>query len=439
MKLIKALVVMLVAVGMILPAVAVAEDRLSLSGEMRVRGWHTDYDFGDLDEDDGTETWADQRLRIAGKLAVAEGVSITFRTDITESNWGSGNVNGSGRTTVCKDVSGDTECSDFQSQHWDRAHIDLVKGDFHLRAGQQYNAFGKTYALDNQSNGLTLFYNGIENTKANVFVMLVDDNGGKDQSDAFLSGATIRPKFGDVQTAFFVGNYNDGLSDSGADGTGAGEDVTLIGAYVTAMLGPVNFTGEVDFFTGDAGYDPVTDDNLDAMGTQVWLDGNMAATDAFTVGANLFYGAGDDEDVQYTYIGSGFGGWDPLADVGTSLSNEQITYDRPFNVAEFSLGAEGGSVSLGSLGAMGGRLYGSFKASEDLNFGASISYAQEEEDKFAELDYMLLAAGMVYQILPNTTFQIQLQYLDGNVKVDDDDIDEDFDAFEAGTGLFVKF
>ncbi len=44
MKLIKALVAMLVVVGMIVPAVAIAEDRLSLSGEMRVRGWHIDPD-----------------------------------------------------------------------------------------------------------------------------------------------------------------------------------------------------------------------------------------------------------------------------------------------------------------------------------------------------------------------------------------------------------
>ncbi len=53
MKLIKALVVMLVAVGMILPAVAVAEDRLSLSGEMRVRGWHIDPDWDDFDDTGG--------------------------------------------------------------------------------------------------------------------------------------------------------------------------------------------------------------------------------------------------------------------------------------------------------------------------------------------------------------------------------------------------
>lgn len=439
MKLIKALVVMLVAVGMILPAVAVAEDRLSLSGEMRVRGWHTDYDLGDYDRSDGTQTWADQRLRIAGKIAVAEGVSITFRTDITESDWGSGNVNGAGRTTKCstatKDVldeNGDptggtyTEktCSDFGSQHWDRAHIDLVMGDFQLRAGQQYNAFGKTYAVDNQSNGITLFYNGLENTKANIFFMLTDDNGGRNESDAFLTGATIRPKFGDLQTAFFVANQNDGAEES----------VTLVGAYLTAMLGPVDFTAEVDFFTGDS-----DEKDVDAYGTNVWLDGSMALSDAFTIGAQGFFAPGDDEDKQYTYLGSGFGGWDPLLDVGTSLSNEQINYDRPFNVAQLSLGAEGGSAQLGSLGSTGARLYTAFKVSEDLNLGASVAYAMEEEDKYGELDVVLLAAGLVYQILPNASFQLQLQYTDGNVTIDDEDIDNDFDAFEAGTGLFVKF
>ena len=50
----------------------------------------------------------------------------------------------------------------------------------------------------------------------------------------------------------------------------------------------------------------------------------MAATDAFTVGGQFFYAAGDDEDIQYTGLGNGFNGWDPINDVGTSLSNEAI-------------------------------------------------------------------------------------------------------------------
>ena len=86
MKLLKVLVAALLLAAMVTPAIA--EDRLSLSGEMRVRAFHVDVDE-DNDNDDSTNTWANQRLRIAGKIAVAEGVSVTFRTDITEgTNWG---------------------------------------------------------------------------------------------------------------------------------------------------------------------------------------------------------------------------------------------------------------------------------------------------------------------------------------------------------------
>ena len=116
-------------------------------------------------------------------------------------------------------------------------------------------------------------------------------------------------------------------------------------------------------------------------------------------------------------------------------------------MATFSLGAEGqysADLELGSLGAIGGRLYTGFKATEELSFGASIAYAQEEEDALAELDTLLLVAGMVYRILPNTTFEVQLQYSDGTLEVENwdgagNDFDDDFDAFQAGTGLFFMF
>jgi hypothetical protein len=405
MKLIKALVVMLVAVGMILPAVAVAEDRLSLSGEMRVRGWHMDPDYDD-DPDDSTMTWADQRLRIAGKIAVAEGVSITFRTDITEKEWGQG--------------SGDfgQDARSGGNQQWDRAHIDLTKGDWSFRVGQQFFGTGTTWAFDSQDPGVTVMYNGGVPVKA--FFVLDNQNGGRTTSDALEYGLQISPK-GDSwkASAFVVGQSKKSNSD---------EEVYLIGVNGGTSLGPVNLTGEVDFFTGDANA------NDDAMGTQVFLDASMAATDAFTVGGQFFYAAGDDEDVQYTSLGNGFNGWDPINDVGTQLSNESIDLsDQGFNNNPFDwTGGNSGSVS--------GRLYGNFKASDDLSFGASVSYLTTEETDAVDADAYSLAAGMVYSLMPNTTLQLQLQYLDGNVdEVAGVNVDTDFDVFSAGTGLFVKF
>jgi len=411
MKLLKVAVAALVMAAMVTPVIA--EDRLSLNGEMRVRGWHVDSD-PDWNDDDDTLTWGDQRLRIGGKIAVAEGVSITFRTDITESNWGSGNTFGSGRTGV---------------QQWDRAHLDLVSGNFHLRAGQQYVAYGMTYAVDEQSNGLAMdYYFG--DTPLNVFVLLDDDNGGKDQTDAFLFGAKIAPKFGDVAFDFFVAGRDDGEE----------ENVMLVGADMKADFGGVKLAAEIDYFDGDA------DDaaGVDAYGTQAMVDASLAASDAFTVGGQIFYALGDDEDQQYTSIGNGFGGWDPIADVGTSLSNEQITFGSPFNVASITAYEEP-TVGLTSAGSIGGRLYTSFKAGEDLTFGASAGYFVSEEDKIADVEVMALAGGLVYKIMENTSLQLQLQYADGTLNETAAtrslglDGDQDFDNFSAGTGLFVKF
>ncbi|MBW2689419.1 MAG: hypothetical protein JRC99_05775 [Deltaproteobacteria bacterium] len=420
MKLLKVMLAVLVMAAMAVPVIA--EDRLTLSGEMRVRGWHKDFSFDNftnsedekVKDPDDTETWGDQRLRVGGKIAVAEGVSITFRTDITESNWGTtggGNGFGSGRSG--------------SNQQWDRAHIDLTKGAFHLRAGQQYKAYGKTYALDSQDNGISVDYK-FGDVPVNAFFLVNDDNGSRSKSDAFLVGAKVSPKFDNVAVNAFVGNQTDGSEES----------VTLIGADVTIPLDAFKIVAELDFFTGDS-----TSKNVDAYGTQFMLDGSMAVSDAVTLGGTFYYGAGDDEDMQYTNIGNGFGGWDPVMDVGTSLSNEQIKYGSPFNIASIQ-GYEGAGFQATSAGSVGGRLYGDFKASDALKLGATAGYFQSEEDKIADIEVLVLAGGLVYNLMANTTFHFQIEYTDGTVNKTDYTAvngDIDFDNFRMGTGLYVKF
>ena len=415
MKLLKIMVAALLLAAMVAPAIA--EDRLSLSGEMRVRGWYADFDYDD-DNNDSTRTWADQRLRVGGKIAVAEGVSITFRTDITESNWGTtggGNGFGSGRSGA--------------AQQWDRAHIDLTKGNFHVRAGQQYVAYGKTYAIDSQDNGVAMDYN-FDSAKVNAFVLLDNCNESNcaagDQTDAFLYGGKVSSKMSDIAFEIFGGGFNDG----------ADESVGLIGADMTAALGGVNLMAELDYFFGDANADD------DAYGTQFMFDASMALTPAFTLGGQFYYGLGDDKDVQYTGLGNGFGGWDPVYDVGTSLSNEQMVFGNPFNVASFSDYESQNTAQFASAGSIGGRLYAGYKANDVLSFGASAGYFTSEEDKQVDVDVVALAAGVVYKVMANTTLQLQVQYADGTLNETDfigtnDDID--FDAFRAGTGLFVAF
>jgi hypothetical protein len=149
-----------------------------------------------------------------------------------------------------------------------------------------------------------------------------------------------------------------------------------------------------------------------------------------TVGGQFFYAAGDDEDTQYVRLGNGFNGWDPIFDVGTSLSNEEINVvGNPFNWA----GANSGVI--------GGRLYADFKVSDALKLGASVAYLTVEEDALIDEEVMALAGGLVYTILPNTTFQLQLQYADGEVDsvLGVDVEDGGYDILAVGTGLFVTF
>jgi len=420
MKLIKALVVLLVMAGIAAPSMVIAEDRLSLSGEMRVRGWYDSSEWDDADFDQ-SKTFADQRLRIGGKIAVAEGVSITFRTDITEKQWGGGGSDfGAGR-------GGDT-------QQWDRAHIDLTQGDWHLRIGQQFFGTGTAWAFDSQEAGITLDYNGIENMAIRTFFLLDDQNSDGDldgsDSDALEFGAKIFPKGDNWKAGVFVVGQSKRNDED--------EEVFLIGVNGSTSLGPVNLTGEVDFFTGDASED-FAGDTVDAMGSQVFLDASMAATDALTIGAHFYYAAGDDEDVQYTRLGNGFNGWDPVFDNGTQLSNEEM--DLGDNLVCDLIESCGPVFDFTGEGAgvVGGKLYASMMLG-DTKLGASAAYLQSEEDDVVDSSGMFLSAGLVYPVMANTTFQLQLQYSDVDVdEVYGFDVDTDANSFQAGTGLFVKF
>jgi hypothetical protein len=432
MKLLKVLVAALLLAAMVTPAIA--EDRLSLSGEMRVRAFTTDFDL-DVDgtgpgktsdygywgqyldnvsdgvkKKNNTETWANQRLRIAGKIAVAEGVSITFRTDITEgTNWGDSSSFGSGPGNPERS-NGFGHARSGSQQQWDRAHMDLDFGMFSLRAGQQYFGTGGTWAIDTQDSGLTARFK--TPLPVNVFFIVDKDNASLKIQDNFLYGGDVQYKSDAFSAKLILAGYH---GDDGGNSDNQNEEVYMVGVQVSGNFGPVKLFGEFDHFDGDA----VNDE--DAHGDQLFVDASFAATDAMTFGVQGFYAKGDDNDVQYVRLGNGFNGWDPIMDVGTSLSNEEIVLGNPFDWSGFG------------AGVTGGRLYGNFKATDKLSFGASAAYLETEDDNVVDADEYALAGGMVYKLLANTSFQLQVQYEDGEVE------NEDYNAFRAGTGLFVSF
>jgi hypothetical protein len=404
------MIVLLTIVAVATPVMA--EDRLSLAGQMRVRGWHID------DGGDTTESFADQRLRIGGKLSVAEGVTVIFRTDLTEKSWGDGgNTFGAGRLPQ-------------DGMQVDRAHLDLAAGNLHFRAGQQYIAFGNS-GFDAQDAGLTL--NVMGPIPVTAFWMLADDNDvagsaagfainqstgaiepvaavdANTKSDAFYYGARVAHKGGSYASQLFVAGQQDVNNGD--------ESVQVVGLTLDLDLAPVKLYGEAEFFTGDA------DANVDAVGTQVMLDASMAATEIVTVGGQIFYAMGTDkaDEQQYVVLGNDFGGWDPLFALGTGLNNEQIGAGRPYDLFG------------GSNGVMAGRLYTSIKATDAATVGLSVAYAEPDED-IAGLDSaMALAAGLNYTVMANTKLGLQLEYIDI-----DDDADTD-EIFNAGVGLFVNF
>ncbi len=415
MKLLKVLVAALLLAAMVTPAIA--EDRLSLSGEMRTRAWYTDYNVDDVN-DLGTQTWANQRLRIAGKIAVAEGVSVSFRTDITEgTNWGDSSTFGAGADNPER-TNGFGHARSGSQQQWDRAYMDLDFGMFSLRAGQQYFGTGGTWAIDTQDSGLTARFKTA--LPINLFFIVDKDNVSKNIQDNLLYGGDVQYKSDAFSAKLILAGYHG--DDNG--GAGQNEKVYMVGVQGSGNLGPVKLFAEFDHFDGDA-----SANNTDAFGDQLFADASIAATDAMTFGVQGFYATGDKDDKQYVRLGNGFNGWDPIMDVGTSLSNEEITLNNIGNPMDFT-----GT----NAGVVGGRLYGSFKATDKLSFGASVAYLETEDDNVADVDEVAVAGGMVYKILANTTFQLQLQYEDGKVNHPSAG-DTDFDSFRAGTGLFVAF
>lgn len=315
-------------------APAIAEDRLGLSGQMRVLFNYTDAGG------DSTNSYLSQRLRVGGKFSIADGVSVTFRTDWTESNWGSGNTYGSGR--MANDSNGNLQ--------WDRAHLDLDFDSFALRAGQQYVEFGKGVSLSSQSNGfkatikgavpVTLFFmlqddNNVSAVDAVADQVLTDSNGdtvtipgsaavaASNNSDSYFFGGNVAHKTDMYAANVFFGGQKDG----------ADEDVYMVGVDTVFNMDALKLTAEIDYFTGDATA------AKDAVGLQGFVDAAFAASEMMTFGGQFYYAQGADADeTQYEVLGNDFGFWDPLNAIGVGLDNIKETGPRPYQ----ALGANAG-------------------------------------------------------------------------------------------------
>jgi hypothetical protein len=392
-------------------APAIAEDRLGLAGQMRVL-----FNYTDAGGDD-TNSFLSQRLRVGGKFSIADGVSVTFRTDWTESNWGSGNTFGSGR--MANDANGNLQ--------WDRAHIDLDFDGFALRAGQQLVWLGNETA-NSQSNGFKLVTKG--NVPVTLFWMLQDDNNVSEVEAGFTfdpdTGLAVANTVADAQNNsdayFFGGNvahktdmYSANVFFAGQD-DGSDEEVYVVGVDAAFNFDAVKVSGEIDYFTGDASA------TVDAVGLQGFIDVAFAASEMMTFGGQVYYAqAADAGEEQYEVLGNDFDYWDPMFAIGVGLDNIKEAGPRPYQM----LGDDAGIIAL--------RGYAKVKVNDATTLGASIAYAEPEDDDMTAADSgMYLAAGVAYKLMANTSVRAQVTYEDVD-KVATEEV------LKLHTGLFVNF
>ena len=382
---------------------AIADDRLSLSGQMRVRAWMMDYDEGN------DTSFIDHRLRIGGALNVAEGVSVHFRTDLTEQEWGStGSTYGAGRYPS-------------DSMQVDRGFLQLENDTMRLRAGLQYVAVSPSSVIDNQDEGLLLTFKN-DAAPVQLFAFMDGDNEFQNEiaDENWIFGFVVSPKFGPASVDFF-GGYLMGTQDAEVDeDTGAllsaeqDQDIYIIGGAVSVEAGIARVFAEVNMFGGEI------NETTDATGLQGYVGADLKLSGAVTLTPTFWYAmAADADEEQMVVFGNNFDGWDPVFDVGTNLNNAKIGIGRPYDWS-----GEG-------AGVIGASLVSKYKVSDTLKLGAGINYLTVEDDTVIDDTLLGLVAGVSYALMDNASLDVQVEYHDHDI--------DGADAVMGGVYLGVNF
>jgi hypothetical protein len=243
------------AIAMFAVGAAYAEDRVTLEGHLAVRGWDSQ-DFCGFEG-----SWWEQRLRVGGKIAIADNVSAHFRMDLGEGVWGLDYNPYNFDNLQCIARPGSSYYDYFLDSkiHIDRAYLQLDMGKWALTAGQQYLGLGIKQVFDANVTGmvLALDYNPV--TVALVYAKLherysVHDNNCLDDIDAYAVNVAYAGDGFDSQV-FYV-RANDGTSAS-SECTNTPSDFSpwALGFNGSTKLGIVDLTGEIAFLGGDMNFD----------------------------------------------------------------------------------------------------------------------------------------------------------------------------------------
>ncbi len=398
----KKLLVIFLVLAFVAPAMA--EDRLSLSGSVRVRAWS--YDNWNLDTDDTTgnnEFW-DQRFRMGAIVSPADGVKGVLRFDFAEEWWGSNNWNGSRYNAGVSTGFGDVSSSSAGEFQVDRAYIDVTKGMVQVKAGQQYIGLGNNFAYDNQATGLQvviktplvirLGFVKIDEDPTGSFGTLTDlsDEEGLEDTDHWLLDLGYKTDAFSVN-AFYVAQ---------TDGTDAENEPSMFGLMGKFGIGPVDIFAEFNSFGGD------TAAGMDYVGNQLVVDAGMKMSDALKLGVQFVYSDGTDDpsEMKTVRMPNGFFGSVYYANYGA------FAPDAPNALGVGDVMDPRGTES----GAIGGAVYCSFKPIDVLTLAGNVVYLTGSEDAPGMFDsgYMI-GINAEWMMVQNCTLAAGYTFIDADI------------------------
>lgn len=388
-----------------------AEDRLSLSGSMRVRYWSQE-NYGDFDDSTAGDEldFFDQRFRLGAKITIAEGVYGHLRFDFGEDYWGSPNWSGVRYG----------EASELQV---DRAYLEVDKEFYNLKAGQMLIGLGNYIMYDNQTTGIAL------TLKLPVTITLgytkETENGSKTDRDYI--GTVDGPPFSlDTTTGEIVGtptaaamsteDVDTYLANIGYstdmfslnvfyamvnDSTPADAEPWGFGVHGTGNFGMFGFNAELDTFGGDNAA------GTDYVGTQFWADINAKLSDMIKLGVDLIYSTGTDDPTEAKIVRvnePAFGDW-YIADRGPFNTDIAPFYSDAGNIME-PFGQGTGAIAAG--------IYAEIMPMEGLNITGQFLYVAPEEDGAAWQYFdkaWVFNIGAEYEFAKNTAIAAQYNYL----------------------------
>ena len=419
------LLALAVACFMAAPA-AFAADQLALSGQMRVQ-YHahdnTNGSYYGYNAGNGDDSYFKQRFRIGGVFTPAEGISTHFRVDLAEGEWGHGFNNSRW---------GWASAAEANEIGVDNAYLQVNKEMWKLKAGQFWNGHGSYMLWDELSTGIELT---IKLNPVNIILHYAKmDEGGAltDEADGIPASTvvatccggtmvgTVSTSAASTQDQDFIGavidytheSFNLGLMYAQLMDQGPADDSPYgIGVYGSTKLGPVNFSGELDFFGGE-----ISSSNIDYIGTQFYLDANMQVLDNLLIGGQFLYALGSDDpmDKQRTAILQGDEGFNPFGWRGP-FGWSYYPMGSAYGGGDFANVPNGGypgysasmwDVGGESTGVVGGTVYADWQIIEPLQATFNLGYATPQEDSFTAVDsFLTFGVTLDYRLAERTSLQ----------------------------------